>query len=225
MGDAVGQVLPLAVGVTLSPLPVIVVVLMLGTRRARSNGLSFLLGWLVGLAAVGTAAILVAGGADASGDGEPAAWVSWVKLALGALVLLLAAKTWRGRARGDEPAPMPSWMSALDTFTAVKSAGLGVLLAAVNPKNLVLTLSAGVAVAQTGIPAGRQAAALAVFVVVGALGPGVPVVISLVLGERAARALNDLQTWMARHNSAIMTVVMLVIGAKLVGDGIAGAFG
>lgn len=225
MGEAIGQVLPLAVGVTLSPLAVIAVVLMLGTRQARSNGPAFLLGWLIGLAAVGTVAILVAGGVGASEDGAPAAWVSWVKLTLGALVLLLAVKAWRGRPRGDQPAEMPSWMTALSSFTAVKSTGLGAALADVNPKNLMLTLGAGVAIAQTDIPTGQQFAALAVFVVVCGLGPGIPVAIYLTMGERAERMLSDLEAWMARHNAAIMTVVALVIGTKLVGDAIPGLAG
>ncbi|HEY3877702.1 MAG TPA: hypothetical protein VGM12_03810 [Trebonia sp.] len=38
MGQAIGGALPLAVGVALSPVPVIAAVLMLTTRRARVNG-------------------------------------------------------------------------------------------------------------------------------------------------------------------------------------------
>jgi hypothetical protein len=50
MGQAVGGALPLAIGVALSPVPIIAVVLMLTTRRARVNGPLFVLGWLTGLA-------------------------------------------------------------------------------------------------------------------------------------------------------------------------------
>ena len=53
MGEAIGQSLPLAVGVALSPVPIIAVVLMLTTPRARVNGPAFVLGWLVGLGIVG----------------------------------------------------------------------------------------------------------------------------------------------------------------------------
>ena len=44
VADAIGQVLSLGVGVSLSPVPIIAVVLMLGTPRARVNGPAFLLG-------------------------------------------------------------------------------------------------------------------------------------------------------------------------------------
>jgi hypothetical protein len=38
MGQAIGDILPMAVGVAISPAPIIAIVLMLGTPRARSNG-------------------------------------------------------------------------------------------------------------------------------------------------------------------------------------------
>ena len=46
MGEAIGQVLPMAVGVALSPIPIIAVVLMLVTPRAKVNGPMFIVGWL-----------------------------------------------------------------------------------------------------------------------------------------------------------------------------------
>jgi hypothetical protein len=76
MGQAIGQVLSLGVGVSLSPVPIIGVVLMLATQRARSNGLAFLCGWIVGLAVVGTVVLLISSGAGADNSGEPADWVN-----------------------------------------------------------------------------------------------------------------------------------------------------
>ncbi|HUK72944.1 MAG TPA: GAP family protein [Streptosporangiaceae bacterium] len=49
MGQAIGGSLPLAIGIALSPIPIIAVVLMLTTPRARANGPAFVLGWLLGL--------------------------------------------------------------------------------------------------------------------------------------------------------------------------------
>jgi threonine/homoserine/homoserine lactone efflux protein len=222
MADAIGQVLSLGVGVALSPVPIIAVVLMLGTPRARANGPAFVLGWVLGLAAAGTVVLLVSSGADASEDGDPADWVGVLKLVLGLLLLVVAARTWQVRPRGDRETELPKWMKRIDTFTASKSIGLGALLSGVNPKNLLLTVGAAAAIAQTGIPAGEQAVALAVFVVVGTLGPGIPVAIYFAMGEQAERLLESLKAWMAAHNAAIMAVLCLLIAAKLIGDGISG---
>jgi threonine/homoserine/homoserine lactone efflux protein len=220
MGDAVGQVLPFAVVVALSPIPIIGVVLMLGTPRARSKGPAFILGWLVGLSVVGTIVLLVASGANASESGEPASWVGVLKLVLGALLLLVGLKQWRGRPRGDADAALPGWMRTVDHFTPTRAAAMGVALSAINPKNLVLTAAAATAIAQTEIATSDQAIALAVFVLIATLGPGIPVAIYFVMGERATRMLDDLKEWMGHHNAAIMAVLCLVIGAKLIGDGI-----
>jgi threonine/homoserine/homoserine lactone efflux protein len=222
VGQAIGQVLSLGVGVALSPVPIIAVVLMLGTPHARANGPAFLVGWVVGLGVVGTILLLVASGADASEQGEPATWIDVSKVVLGALLVLVAITQWHGRPRGDEEPELPKWMRTIDEFGAGKAFGMAALLSGVNPKNLLLTAAAASAIAQTGIDAGEQAVAFAVYVAMSTLGPGVPVGIYLAMGERARRLLDELKTWMGANNSAIMAVLCLVIGAKLIGDGIGG---
>ena len=222
MGDAIGQVLSFGVGVAISPIPIVGVILMLATPRARSNGLAFLAGWIAGLAGVGSVVLLVSSGADASNQGAPADWVSILKLVLGALLVGVAVKEWRGRPRAGQDAELPGWMKTIDQFTALKATGFGVALSAVNPKNLLLVVGAAAAIAQTGTSAGGQIVALAVFVVIGTLGTGTPVALYLVLGDRSKAILDDLRGWMAQNNAAIMAVLCLVIGAKLLGDGISG---
>ena len=222
MGEAIGQTLALAVGVSLSPVPIIAVTLMLVTPRARVNGPAFIAGWLVGLAIVGTIVLLVAGPTDASDGGEPATWVSLLKLVLGGLLVLVALRQWRGRPHEGEEAPVPTWMGAIDAFTPPKAVGAGAVLAGANPKNLLLAVAAAAAIAQTGIPGGEQALAYAVFAVIGTVGVGIPVAIYFALGDRAGPILDRLKAWMGRHNAVIMAVLCLVIGAKLVGDAIAG---
>jgi hypothetical protein len=222
VGQAIGQVLPLAVGVALSPVPIIAVVLMLVTERARANGPAFVAGWLIGLGVVGAVVLLIAKPADATSDTGPATWVSVLKLVLGALLLLIAARQWRGRPHGgEEPAP-PKWMGAIEAFTPAKAAGAGAVLAGANPKNTLLAIAAAASIAATGIGGGEQAVAYVVFAVVGTVGVGAPVAIYFAMGDRAGPLLGSLRSWMARHNAAIMAVLLLVIGAKLIGDGIGG---
>jgi threonine/homoserine/homoserine lactone efflux protein len=222
MGAAIGEILPLAIGVAISPVPIIAIVLMLGTPRARSNGLAFALGWLAGLTIVGGALLALASGNSQENDGGPETWVSIVKLVLGVLFLLLAARTWRSRPKAGQEAAMPKWMQAIDTFTTGRSLVFGVLLSGVNPKNLALTIAAATTIAQTGISGGESAGALIVFILIGSLSILTPVFIYFALGTRAAVILDELKDWMAGHNAAIMTVLLLVLGAKLIGDAVGG---
>src|SRR3954454_19534182 len=143
MGKGISEVLAFAVGVAISPVPIIAVTLMLFSRRARVNGLVFLLGWVAALAIVSGVAYLVADQADAATDSTASDTIAWGKIVFGALFLFLAARNWRTRpASGAEP-EMPKWMAGIDALTPVKALGLGLLLAGVNPKNLMLAAAAG----------------------------------------------------------------------------------
>ncbi|MFK4024010.1 GAP family protein [Streptomyces albogriseolus] len=220
MGEAIGQILSYGVAVALSAFPIIGVVLMLATPRARTNGPALLLGWSLGLALVGTIVLLVSGGVGPSDQGQPADWVSALDLTLGVLLLWVAVKEWRGRPRDGKKVPLPKWMRTVDSFTPVKALALGTAMSALNPKNLLLSIAAASAIARTDTSAGAQAVALAVYVVLGALGPGTPVVLYFALRERSKRILDDLKLWMEQHNTAIMAVICLLFAAKLVGNAI-----
>jgi threonine/homoserine/homoserine lactone efflux protein len=222
MGEAIGQMLPAAVGVAISPLPIVAVVLMLVSRRGRANGPAFVVGWIVGLAIVGAIVLAVSSGAGASDSGEPATWLSIVKLALGVLLLLVGVREWRGRPADQSQASMPKWTSALDTFTPVKATGAGALLAGVNPKNMLLAIGGAAAIAGTGIATGQQVVAYAVFVLVATAGVGTPVVLALVMGDRSRKLLDAIKDWRAANNAVIMAVLLLILGVKLIGDGISG---
>jgi Sap, sulfolipid-1-addressing protein len=222
MGAAIGQSLALAIGVALSPIPIIAVVLMLTTPRARTNGPVFVLGWLLGLGVVGAVVLALAGPGGASEQGQPATWVSWLKLLLGLGLLLVAARQFRGRPHQGEEASLPTWMGAIDRFTPPQALGGGGALDRANPKNLLLAVGGAAAIAQTGIAGGQQAIAYAVFTVVGTLGVGAPVGLYFAMGKRSAALLGRLKDWMGHNNAVIMAVLCLVIGVKLLGDALTG---
>jgi hypothetical protein len=220
MGQAIGGSLPLAIGIAISPVPIIAVVLMLTTPRARVNGPAFMLGWLLGLGVIGAIVLAIADPAKASNSGAPATWVSWLKIVLGILLLLVAVRQFRGRPHDEEQAAMPKWMGAIDNFKPPAALGTGALLAGANPKNLLLAVGGAVAIAQTGIDGAQQAIAYLIFAVIATIGIGAPVGIYFALGQRSQDILGRLKYWMAQHNAVIMSVLCLIIGAKLIGDAI-----
>jgi len=222
MGQVLGEILPLAIGVAISVVPIIAVILMLMTPEARSNGLAFLAGWLLGLVVVGGVVLAVASGADVATEDGPSTAVEVAKLVFGILFLLLALKQWRSRpAPGAEPS-LPKWMNRIDRVTPGRAVGLGAALSGVNPKNLLLTASASAIVAQAGLSTGQEVGSLAIFVLLGSLGVLAPVGAYFALGSRAAGVLGDWRVWLAANNAAIMFVLFLVFGASLIGKGIGG---
>lgn len=220
MGDAIGQTLPLAVGIAISPIGIIASVLMLGTRKAGSNGFSFLIGWIVGLLVLGGLLLLLNHGVDASSEGNPADWTGYVRIVLGLILLDVARRQWKKRPGKDGEPELPAWMSKLDSFNPARSAVAGVTLAAINPKNLILTAAAATAIAGTGTATGDQIVALVTFTLIASLGAATPLGIYAFMGDRAAGLLERLKESMARNGGVIMAVICVVIAAKLIGDGI-----
>lgn len=221
MGPAIGELLPSAIGVALSPVPIIAVILVLGTPRSGSSGPAFAFGWIAGLAVVAVVIVLAAGGADDPDSGTSTA-VDIVTLLLGVLFLVMALRQWRKRPRRGREAEMPAWMLTIDRVTPARSLVLGGALSGLNPKNLALTLAAATSIAEFGLDGVGTAVSLLVFVLVGSLTVAGPVVFDVLAGERAAAPLAAIKEFLAAHNTVIMMTVLLVLGAKLIGKGIGG---
>ena len=222
VGQALGDILPLAVAVAVFPVPIIVAVLLLGSDRGTAKGAAYALSWCIGLFAVGGIVLVLAGAADASDNGEPATWVNVLLLGLGLLLLAAAVRQWRGRPSGGQETPTPGWMRAIDEFTIAKAGGVGFALSALNPKNVLLTAAAAAEIAEVGLSAGREVAVLLGFVLVASAGVLTPLVLALALGERSRDLLEGLRGWMARYSAVIMGLLFLIIGAKLIGDALSG---
>lgn len=220
MGQAVGSVLTYAVGVGISPVPVIAVILMLFSSRARVNGPLFLAGWVTGLVVVAGGSYLLADLLDVGSDSTASDGVSWLKVALGVLLLLAAMRNWRNRPHAGEEPAMPKWMAGVDGFGPGKAFGLAVVLSGVNPKNFMLCLGAGTTLAQLGPTTGQAVVALVVFVAIASSVVAIAVVGYLVGGERARVALAELKAWLTVHNNAVMAILFLVFGAFLLSGGL-----
>jgi hypothetical protein len=220
MGQGISAVPTFAVGVAISPVPIIAVILMLFSRRARVNGPMFLLGWLLALAVVSGVVYTLSDASNASTSNSASDTISWGKIVFGILFLLLAARNWRNRPEPGSDPEMPKWMKGIDSFAPAKAFGLGVLLAGVNPKNLLLTAGAAAGLAQLGLSTTDAVVSLAVFIVLGSLTIAGPVVYYLVGGARARAELDSMKGWLAVHNAAVMTVLFLVFGADLIAKGL-----
>ncbi len=139
-------------------------------------------------------------------------------MVLGLLLIILAFKQWQSRS----DTTTPKWMQAIDEFTFVKAAGLGLLLSAVNPKNLLLGVSAGVAIGTAGLSSGNAVVVWLVFTVLAACSVLIPVIGYAVAAERLAGPLDATKTWLQANNHMVMAIVLLIMGAVVLGKGLGG---
>ncbi|MFF2272773.1 GAP family protein [Agromyces sp. NPDC058136] len=220
MGPVIGDILPLALGVAISPIPIIAAILMLLSPKAKGTSVGFLLGWLAGIVVAVVVFVLLASVIPAEDPDASKPIAGTVKIILGALLLLLALKQWRSRPAPGEEAALPKWMSAIDQLNAGKGAGLGFLLSAVNPKNLLMAAGAGVVIGTGGLSVGETTVAVVVFTVIAGCSVAIPVIGYLLAAKRMAGPLESLRGWLVHNNATVMAVLLLVIGVVMVGKGI-----
>jgi len=220
MNGVIGSILPLAIGIAISPIPIIAAILMLLSPKAKGTSVGFLLGWIFGILTAVTVFTLLSSVIPTDDSDAPKPIHGVIQLILGALLLLLALRQWRSRPKNGEAAALPKWMSAIDTMNAGKGFGLGFLLAAVNPKNLLMGAGAGVAIGSAGLASGSIVIVIIVFTVIAAASVALPVIAYLLASSKMAAPLESLRGWLVQNNATVMAVLLLVIGVVLIGKGI-----
>lgn len=220
MNQVLGALLPSAIGVAISPVPIIAVIMMLLTPSARRTSLALLAGWVLGVATVVALVTVVVDPVDSSATSEPSPFVAVLHLTLGSVAITLAMRQWRRRPRPGTDPGLPRWMAAIDTMRARRALFLGLLLSAGNPKNLTLCTNGGVTIGAGGLPLGQTAAAIAVFVGIGSISVATPIVVSFVADGRFRDPLEELRDWLTVNNTAVMTVLLTLIGTSTIGQGI-----
>jgi hypothetical protein len=217
----VGTVLPQAMAIALSPVPVVCIVLVLMSPRPVRAGLCFAAGWICALTiAVGLVAWLTDVVAE---DNEEAArdGVDLVQLAVGVLFAVLAIRYWRKRPAPGIAPPRPAIVDRIATLSAPALVLTGAGAALANVKNLPLVLSAGAYLGGSGLGPGPLTAAVVVFVATASLTVLVPVVAVGIIGpETSARSLKALETWLLLNLNTITVVLLLILATALIGNGL-----
>ena len=218
--ELIGTVLPLALVVGLSPLPIMPAVLLLLGPGARRNGPAYLAAWVVAL----TLVVLIALWLGSRADPGPATdeGIGWLQVVTGSVFLVMGLVKWLRRSPTDV-AKAPAWMSALDSYTPGQSARLGALMAAANPKNLPMDLAAGAEIAVFADSGGRAAWGVLLFVAVSSAGIAAPILSHAALGARAEPWLRRAKVWLDGNGDRLTVGVLVVIGALLVFKGLPAA--
>jgi threonine/homoserine/homoserine lactone efflux protein len=217
-GSVLTELIPLALVVALSPLSIIPAVLVLHTPRPKPTGLAFLAGWLFGLVALSAIFVEVSGLAGGLRD-KPPSWASWVRIIVGAALIVFGLYRWFTRKRS---AHKPGWMNSMGKFTPSRALFAAAALTVVNPKVLFICAAAGLAIGTAGLRAPGAWGAVAWFVLVAGSTVAIPILAYAVAGERLDGPLARLKDWMERQHATLVAAIMVVIGLLVLYKGIHG---
>ena len=220
MLELVAELVPQAIGTAASPLPLIAVLLMILSPNGRGRSIGFAVGRVLAVLAT---VVVVAGLSEFATQGAGGTRVgAAVRLVLGVVFVLLALSKLRSRPKDGAEKETPGWMRALDGMPPARALRTGFLVTAVNPKELIFGIAAGVVIGSATLPIGMVAAALLTYTAIATITVVAPVVAYLIIGSPVRAVLEPVRTWLVRYYNIIIAAVLAIIGAVMIGKGIAG---
>ncbi len=223
----VASILPLAVAKMVAPTIIPIPIALLTGRHGRAKAAVFTLGWFLGPIVMGNVVLLLVAAFALSGDA--ASTIAYVlMLGLGLLCLLLTFQAWRLSASllpigGTSKAA--AWSERINRFTVSQSFLDGALLSSSGFKGTALLLSTLALIAEANLDIVQAELSLLTFAAIGSLLVGTPFAIAVSLGDRADVVLDGMRAWLDVHGQAVVLGTLLVLGAWLVGRGLAGLLG
>ncbi len=214
IGQIFAAILSPAIGVLISPFPIVGLILRLLSDRARTNSIFYMIGWIAGNAIVFSLAMFFMG-MGTSSSGEPSLVAKIVSLALGILLILLGVKEFMKRPRKGQEPEVPKWFAKMSKIKPFGAAGFGVILSAANPKNLLLSLGAGAAAGALSLSGGEQTFAVVAYTLIASASIIIPTVAFLLAGHRLDKVLGNVREWLVANNAVIMAVLLLMIGLNI----------
>jgi protein-S-isoprenylcysteine O-methyltransferase Ste14 len=210
------KLIPLGLVIAVSPITVIPAVLVLHAPRPRPAGLAFLAGWVLGL--VGLTAVFV-GASDLLGglQHSPPRWASWLRVVLGSALIAFGVYQWLTRHRDRKT---PGWLRSFSKLSPARAGVTGAVLTAVRPEVLILCAAGGLAIGTGGLSVAGAWTSGAVFVVVSASTVAIPILAFVAAGDRLDDALERLKVWMEENHTAMMAVILVVIGLIVLYNGV-----
>ena len=220
MWQAVGQLVPIAVALAVSSVPIIVMIMILLSPRRNASALPFLLGWVIGIALVIFLSTLGANALPEARRRVQDTLAAVLKIVMGTVLICGAAISFLWRSR-SQTAGVPSWLRSVDSFGPLSSFAVAVALN-FRPKGLVLGVTAGLILSGASLPPWETAVGIAIYTVLAASTVVVPIIATLLTPNRVEPRLVAAQAWLMKNGGIVAALMLFMIGVVILGDGLAG---
>ena len=221
MGGLLGNFLPLAVGIAISPVPIIAVIMMLTSKGALRNAAFFTAGWVLAMVVTCTASILLFGDAATSVQKGMGTATEIMQCTFGVLLLVMGTLRFRQKRKGVKP-KQPKLLQSIENIKPAGAIGFGLAMIIINPKNLMLLLTALMQVGKSHPSTGQAVASVVIFILVASLGVLTPLFVYVVFRKKATAILTSWNEWLAVHSSTVTMYLFLALGVFLLVKGVVG---
>jgi len=217
MLSAFGTLLPIALAVAVSSVPITLTILILLSPKRNRVAIPFLIGWVVGMAVVVVIFALGAAALPIRSIRTSQKAIGIAEIIVGVAVLLMAVLSWRRAARGSAPHRSKA-MDTVDRLGPATALGLAAILN-LRPKGLLLGAAAGLAIAGARLKDTDAVIVIVIYLALASSTVTVPIVATLVSPARMEPRLVIARDWLESHGEAITVVVLLMVGLVILGDG------
>lgn len=213
--DALQISWPMALGIALSPGPILAVIVLLMTPQAKSSAPSFLIGWLLAILGVGTFIILLPG--VVASHGGLSDTTGLVKLILGMVLLTLIFPIWKKRPKSGDLMKVPKIFQGIDNFGISKSFIAGFLSSGLSIKNFALSASGAAHIDTTSlIDYFETFIGFFLFSLIASFTLILPIILYFIAPKKMDRIGLKLKTWLIKYYTIIVISMLLVFGLLLI---------
>ena len=218
MGQALFQVVPLALAAALSSVPISATIFILLSEGRTRSGLAFLAGTVIGTFVAIT--LMTAVGQALPGRPRPhAALLGKLEIVLGIAMVLLGVFTLVRRSAGSGRGAR--WMDGLGSLGMVPVFGIGLALN-LRPKAILLVAAAGLAISRARLSLEENLVLIVIYTAIATCTVVVPIVVTILSPQRMEPRLLAAKEWIAAHSTGVSATLMILIGGFVIYVGIAG---
>jgi Sap, sulfolipid-1-addressing protein len=201
----------IGVVITLEPIPLTAFILVLASKGGVRKGAAFIFGWLLSLAIVIAATVLVTGNKPPQTNTAPSLGALAAKIAIGVALVLIAVRQRRRMGKPKKPKKPPKWQTGIDNMSPWYAIGLAPL---VQPWGLV---AAGIAdITEAKLSSVESYIAVFLFCVIAT---GAYLAMELYAGfrpEKSQAFLASVKTWIDGHTDQVIIIASLALGFWLI---------
>ena len=214
-GTVIFDLVLIGLAITLEPIPLTAFILILASKGGTKKGAAFIFGWILSLAIVVAGTLLVTENKPPQPSSAPSLAALAVKMAIGAVLVVIAVRQYRKIGKPRPPKKTPKWQTGIDTMSPLYAVGLAPLT---QPWGLV---AAGVAtIVEAKLSGWENYVALFLFCLVSTALYLALEIYAAFRQEKTQAFLSSTRKWIDTHTDQVIVVVSLVLGFWLISKSI-----